>query len=63
MSVERVQTDNFVLGPTESDIVEEVESFCFLGSVLDREGLAKKAVHACVAASWAKWRNVAGLLC
>ena len=58
-----VQTEDIVLGPSESDVVEEVESFCYLGSVLDREGGVERAVRARVAAAWAKWREIAGLLC
>ena len=51
-----------MLGPTESDVVEEVESFCYLGSVLDREGV-ERAVRARAAAAWAKRLEIAGLLC
>ena len=56
------QTDDIVLGPMESDVVEEVESFCYLGSILDREGGVERAVRARVAAAWSKWREIAGLL-
>ena len=43
-----------MLGATESDIVEQVESFCYLENVLDREGGVEKTVPARVAAAWAK---------
>ena len=43
--------------------MDEVETFCSLGSVLDREVGVEGAVRARVAAAWAKWREIAGLLC
>ena len=58
-----MQTDNIALGPTGSDVVEEVESFCYLGSIVDREGGVERAVRARVATAWAKWREICGLLC
>ena len=43
-----------MLRPTEIDVVEEVESFCYLGSVLDRERGVEIAARASVAEAWAK---------
>ena len=48
---------------TEDGTIEEVESFCYLGDVLDREGGAERAVRARVAAAWKKWREISSLLC
>ena len=40
-----------------------MESFCYLGSVLDRDGGVDRAVRLRVVAAWTKWREIAGLLC
>ena len=54
--------DSIVLGPAESEMVEEVESFCYLGSMVDREGGVERAVRSRVATAWTKWREISGLL-
>ena len=46
----------------EGGIVEEVTHFCYLGDVLDRSGGAERSIRARIAAAWAKWRDLAGLL-
>ena len=56
------QPEDVIIGPEEGDVVEEVESFCYLGTLVDREGGVERAVRARVAAAWAKWREIAGLL-
>ena len=57
-----VQTKDVVLGLTESDLVEEVESFFYLGSGLDIEGGVEREVRAGVAVAWANWCGIADLL-
>ena len=54
--------DSIVLGPAVGEVVEEVESFCYLGSIVDREGGVERAIRARVATAWTKWREIAGLL-
>ena len=54
--------DSIVVGPAVSEVVEEVESFCYLGSIVDREGGVERAVRARVATAWTKWREISGLL-
>ena len=54
--------DSVVIGTAESEVVEEVESFCYLGSIVDREGGVERAVRARVATAWTKWREISGLL-
>ena len=46
----------------EGSDVGVVTQFCYFGDVLDSEGRADKAVRARVAAAWAKWREISGLL-
>ena len=55
--------DEFVLGGDTGEVLEEVESFCYLGDVVDRDSGAERAVNMKVAAAWSKWREIAGLLC
>ena len=55
--------EDIVLGPREEDVVREVETFCYLGDVVDRECGAERAINMRVAAGWSKWREIAGLLC
>ena len=43
-------------------MVEEVESFCYLGSIVDREGGVERAVRARVVTAWSKWREIPSLL-
>ena len=57
------QPEDIPVGPSESDVVEEVESFCYLGSIVDRQGDVERAVRSRVATAWSKWREIAGLLC
>ena len=54
--------DSIVLGSADNEVVEEVESFCYLGSIVDREGGVERAVRARVATACAKWREISGLL-
>ena len=46
----------------EGCVVGVVSQICYLGDVLDSEGGAERAVRARVAAAWAKWREISGLL-
>ena len=57
-----IQPEDIAIGPEDSDLVAEVESFCYLGTIVDREGGVERAVRSRVAAAWAKWREIAGLL-
>ena len=43
--------------------IEEVESFCYLGDVLDRGCTADAAVRARILAAWGKWREISRLIC
>ena len=43
--------------------IEEVESFCYLGDVLDRQSSADAAARARISAAWSKWREINSLLC
>ena len=56
-------TDDIVVGPVENDLVEELKTFCYLGTVVDREGGVERAVRVRVASAWTKWREISGLLC
>ena len=47
----------------QGGIIEEVESFCYLGDVLDRTCSADAAASARISAAWAKWREINSLLC
>ena len=47
----------------EDGTIEEVESFCYLGDVLDRNCTADAAVRARISAAWGKWREISSLLC
>ena len=42
--------------------VKEVQDFCYLGDVLDREAGTESAVRARIAIAWKKWRELASLL-
>ena len=55
--------DQITLGSGADDVVEEVDSFTYLGVVVDREGGVERSVRARVATVWSKWREIAGLLC
>ena len=46
----------------EDGVVEEVESFCYLGDVLDCEAGVERSVRQRVAAAWKQWRDLSGLL-
>ena len=54
--------DEFVLGVDTGEVLEEMESFCYLGDVVDKGAEVERAVHMRVAAAWSKWREIAGLL-
>ena len=43
-------------------MLKEVEQFCYLGGVLDCEGVVKTAVRAIVTALWRRWQEIASLL-
>ena len=58
-----VEEEHITLGPGSNNVVEEVESFMYLGDVVDREGGVERSVRARVAAAWCKWREITGLLC
>ena len=45
-----------MLGPSETEVVEEVESFCYLGSIVDR------AVRAMMVTAWSKRQDISNLL-
>jgi len=47
----------------EDGTIEEVESFCYLGDVLDRDCTADAAMRARISAAWGKWREISSLLC
>ena len=51
-----------MLGPAEIEVVEEVGSFSYLGSIVDREGGVEKAVRARAATAWFRWREISSLL-
>ena len=49
------KVDDFILfGPAEPEAVEEFESFCYLGSIVEREGGVKRSVRAKVVPTWNK---------
>ena len=58
-----VEEEHIILGPGSDSVVEEVESFTYLGDVVDRSGGVERSVSARVAMAWSKWREIAGLLC
>ena len=45
------------------DTIQEVQHFCYLGDVLDRDAGVERSVRARISAAWAKWRELASLLC
>ena len=47
----------------EDGTIEEVESFCYLGDVIDRECSADTAAKARISSAWCKWREISSLLC
>ena len=51
------------LRPGPENVIEEVETFTYLGDVVDRSAGAERAVRRRVATAWSKWREIAGLLC
>ena len=48
--------------PVDGGTLEEVQQFCYLGNVLDREADVERAVRARVAAAWMKWWELSSLL-
>ena len=58
-----MEQEHISLGPGSENVIEEVETFMYLGDVVDREGGVERAVRGRVAAAWSKWREIAGLLC
>ena len=57
------QPEDILIGPSESGVVEEEESFCYLGSIVDRQGDVERAIRSRISTAWSKWREIAGLLC
>ena len=57
-SVEEESEDIHIGG----EVIEEVEEFCYLGDLLDREGGVERTVRMRVSAAWRKWREISGLL-
>ena len=41
----------------------KVETFKYLGSVLDKEGTSKQDVQHRIGVGWIKWRELSGVLC
>ena len=68
--VRRAQRPDQAQGPQHEDgtmdvvggRLREVDSFCYLGNIMDCEAGLERAVRARVAAAWMKWREVASLL-
>ena len=56
-------TDQIVFGPDSENVIEEVQTFTYLGDVVDCDGGVERAVRGRLAAAWSKWREIAGLLC
>ena len=44
------------------EVVEVVDSFCYLGDVMSCEGGVERSIKARTAAAWRKWKDIAGLL-
>ena len=57
-SVEEESDDIHIGG----EVIEEVEEFCYLGDLLDREGGVEREVRIRVSAAWRKWREISILL-
>ena len=55
--------EDIVLGQGENEVVCEVQEFCYLGDMVEREGGVRRAVAIRTAAAWSKWREIGGLLC
>ena len=43
-------------------MVEEVREFCYLGDLLDSEGVVDRAVRRRVSAAWYMWTDISSLL-
>ena len=56
-----LEQEHISLGPGSE--IEEVETFTYLGDIVDRDGGVERAVRGRVAVAWSKWREIAGLLC
>ena len=46
----------------DKEIIEVVDSFCYLEDVLSTEGGVERTIQARTAAAWKKWKDLAGLL-
>ena len=44
-------------------IVNRVEQYKYLGSVIEEEGGVEKEIKARIQSGWNKWREVSGVLC
>ena len=55
--------DSIVDGLTVNDLLEEVETFCCLGSSVCKEGGVDRAVHDRVVRDRTNWHEVSGILC
>ena len=53
------ESDDIHIG---SEVIEEVEEFCYLGDLLDCEGGVERAGRMRVSAAWRKWREISSLL-
>ena len=57
------ESEQIVLGPDSENVIEEVQTFTYLGDIVDRDGGVERAVRGRLAVAWCKWREIAGLLC
>ena len=46
----------------DGEVVEAVESFCYLGDMISCEGGAERAIKTRTAAAWRKWKDLSSLL-
>ena len=59
----RLEQEHISLGLGPENVIEEVETFTYLGDIVDRDGGVERAVRGRVIVAWSKWREIAGLLC
>ena len=48
------EPEHIVLGPDDENVIEEVQTFTYLGDVIHRDGGVERAVRERVAAAWSK---------
>ena len=58
-----VEQEHITLGSGPENVIEEVETFMYLGDVVDRSAGAERTVRRRVAKVWSKCLEIAGLLC